>query len=314
MKQITILFISFLFSNFTHATIFRCNNNPLCAGPNVYSTAQAAHDAAYAGDTIHLEPTTFGNYGSLGIYKKLTVISIGDFLGSSPGNQVGTDPSRVSEITIYNGADSCTISCYVENSIYINAVHTTIKRARASYIYTQGYGNTTIQQSWFGGLHSSNAPNLVVQNNFIWLGCNISGNYGGVVLNNIIRANAYYFGNCNFENSILSNNILWSDGSTYVFNNCTHSNNICDIASLTSVSGNVNNVDLSTVFLNWGAFNGDHYELNPSYPNQNLGMFAGATPYKIALQPAVPSIYMLNNAGVNIGNNLQIQVSTKSNN
>ncbi|QLH46027.1 MAG: hypothetical protein HWD58_10595 [Bacteroidota bacterium] len=53
----------------TKAAILRVNNNPNVTGANIYSNAQAAHDAATAGDTIHLEPVAFGNYGDLNVSK-----------------------------------------------------------------------------------------------------------------------------------------------------------------------------------------------------------------------------------------------------
>ena len=45
-------------------TIRRCNNNPGVTGVNMYTTIQAAHDAAVAGDIIYVEPSN-ANYGAL---------------------------------------------------------------------------------------------------------------------------------------------------------------------------------------------------------------------------------------------------------
>lgn len=315
MKSIVYLILLLLTANLANANIVRCNNNPLVTGPNVYSNAQSAHDAANAGDTIHLEPTTFGSYGSLQVYKKITIISIGEFLENNPGLQLGTIPSRVTEISINQGADSCKISCYVDNAIYIYANATSIKKARAAYIYADNYSNTEIKQSFVQSIFGSNAPNLLINNCYIWGWCYITGNYGAIVQNNIIRVSSNYYGyNNNFENSIIANNIFWREGlGDFYFTNCSCSNNICDISSLPPGFGNENMVDMSLVFLNWNNFNGDHFELNPSYPKQNIGIYAGSDPYTPAMQPAIPSIYFLQAEGINSGNNLQIQVSTRSN-
>ena len=59
-------------------TIRRCNNNPGVTGVNMYTTIQAAHDAAVAGDIIYLEPSSV-SYGNLDARKRLTIIGNGYF-------------------------------------------------------------------------------------------------------------------------------------------------------------------------------------------------------------------------------------------
>ena len=81
-----------------------------------------------------------------------------------------------------------------------------------------------------------------------------------------------------------------------------------------TINGNVNSVTMSSVFLNYGAFSGDNYQLKPTYSNQDLGMYAGSNPYKPASTPAVPSIYDLIAPGSTPGNTLNITLSTRSNN
>jgi hypothetical protein len=54
----------------TSGKTWRVNNNPGISAD--FTTAQVAHDAASAGDTIHLEPS-LTNYGGLNITKKLAV-------------------------------------------------------------------------------------------------------------------------------------------------------------------------------------------------------------------------------------------------
>lgn len=44
-------------------TIRRVTKDINITGVNIYSTVQAAHDAAVAGDIIYLEPISAGNYG-----------------------------------------------------------------------------------------------------------------------------------------------------------------------------------------------------------------------------------------------------------
>jgi hypothetical protein len=72
-----------LLLNTTYAqTIRRVNNNPGVTGVNVYSSAQAAHDAAAANDIIIIEPSAT-SYGSLTLTKPLKIYGNGYYLGQN---------------------------------------------------------------------------------------------------------------------------------------------------------------------------------------------------------------------------------------
>lgn len=115
MKKIILLsFIAtFTLSN-TFAKIWRVNNVAGVAAD--FTTAQFAHDniLVQAGDTIHLGQSAVC-YGGLSISKKLTVISIGDFLTTNPNLQCSPLTGRLDDVFINNiNADISLLHCNVK--------------------------------------------------------------------------------------------------------------------------------------------------------------------------------------------------------
>lgn len=301
------------------AAILRCNNNPAAAGPNVFSTAQYAHDAANAGDTIHLEPTQFGDYGQLDMTKKLTVISTGYWVNESPGSQASSQQGSCSVISLLPGSEFSTISA-VATFAYISTND-------ISLISTYLYGDLVLNHSSpisniliskcfitnsISNISGQAINNLTIKNNILRRAQLGSSNSSVVVMYNTFQSNCCY-GSNDIQNAIFSKNIILYSGWGFGFQNSIVSDNICENEMLPAGNGNQNYVDMSTVFATWGPY-ADLYQLTSSYPNQDLGAYAGADPYRSAVQPAIPAIYFLQNSGLNNGNNLQIQVSTKSNN
>lgn len=324
MKNLILSFALFLVVNYAQATILRVNNHPYVTGANVYTNAQAAHDAATSGDTIHLEPTLLGSYGNLVINKKIILISTGDFTSQNPGIQSGIYPNGfLDQIVLVAGSENSIISAKVNGYIWIEANNILITHSSCTYVSFGGYSGypstafNTITKSIISSqiiLYSQTAD-LILSNNVIggiYFGAT---NSSAIITHNVIGLQN---NGVDIYNSIVSNNIIadFGGGYTFGFQYCTVSDNISDGSAIFPVGSlnNTNSVDMSTVFTNWGAFNGDNYQLLPSYPNQNLGIFAGADPYKLACTPAVPSIYQFIAPATVVGNNLNITVSTKSNN
>jgi hypothetical protein len=68
MKTKLFLLAAFVCLHIVHShaqTIWRVNNTPSVTGPNIYTTVQAAHDAAL-GDIIYLEPSSTNSPNHLG--------------------------------------------------------------------------------------------------------------------------------------------------------------------------------------------------------------------------------------------------------
>ena len=331
MKSIFLSLAFFLLVNYAQATIRRCNNNPNVIG--TYTTAQAAHDAANPGDTIHLEPSTNSDYGDLTISKQITLIGTGDYLNDHPGNQVNFYPvGYCSSILILEGSDSSVINAKVTGTITIRSNNITISNTTCGGGIS--FGSTSngplngiaIAKSDIAAITEESgggANNAVIRNNRIF---NIHlGNASTVILsyNTILM----YFGGSSLFNSIVANNIFIHSNNYQLyaipsFTYCNLFNNIAEGEWLPNSNGNLNNVDPSIVFssIQYGSsyggwyFFADNCQLSSSYPNQNLGMFAGPDPYRLALIPPVPSIYELTVPSSNTGNILNITVSTKSNN
>ncbi|MBL7754154.1 MAG: hypothetical protein JNM44_06740 [Chitinophagaceae bacterium] len=319
--SIAMLFVATL----TKAAILRVNNNPNVTGANIYSNAQAAHDAANAGDTIHLEPAAFGNYGNLNVSKKITLISTGDFLAQNPNEQASLNTGYCGNIYLQTGSENSVISAKASGIIYVWVSNIIVTHTSCVGLYVNNgqYGfalanimvsKCVMQYCLIYDNYNDNSiaiTDVLVNNNIINSYFDMNGMCSATISNNIIIS---FGGYCLFRNSTLSNNILYHTNYNFQFSNCTGSNNIENNTFIPTNLGsnNISNVDFSTVFQNWGAFNGDNYQLNPTYTNQTVGPFAGADPYKPACQPGVPAIYQLSVPSTS-GNNLPIQVSTKSN-
>lgn len=318
--SIAMLFVATL----TKAAILRVNNNPNVTGANIYSNAQAAHDAANAGDTIHLEPAVFGNYGNLNITKKITLISTGDFIAQNPNNQANSNTGSCGSISINAGGENSVISARVSNLyVYVSNIFVTNSSCQNLNISNGaamvGISNIMVSKCvlYYVDIYdyynnpSTAITDVLINNNIIKGYLSMGGHSSATISNNFISTE---YTSSHFRNSTLSNNILYYTTNNFNYTSCTGSNNIENSTTMPANLGsnNISNVDFSTVFQNWGAFNGDNYQLNPSYSNQTVGPYAGADPYKPACQPGVPAIYQLSVPSTS-GNNLPIQVSTKSN-
>ena len=311
MKNILFFLFLFALTFNTHATILRCNHN---VNANVYTTAQAAHDAANAGDTIHLEPS--GNYGSLTITKKIILFSTGDFIQQNPGFQASPFVGYCSTISLTSGSENSIISAKVSDYIIVDAHNISIIHTHCPNINLSPSGyplnNIIISKCIIeiGIYANSGWTDLILKNNYINnLICynNSSSSYG------IFQYNVFGNNVTTISNSSLSNNIFMYNVS---HNNCVLTNNLSGLGygnQLPNNNGNVNEVDMSTVFQNWNNFNGDNFQLLASCPYQYAGMYAGPNPYTQACTPGIPSIYQLNVPENTIDSTLNITVSTKSN-
>ena len=313
MKNYLLSFALFLSVNYAQSAILRCNNNPAVTG--VYASAQAAHDAASPGDTIHLEPTALGSYGSLSVSKQIVLIGTGDFLSQNQGIQSSSTPGYCDNIYLNTGCAGSVISTKVVGSIviYENNISITHCHVNSIFINNNNVSNIFVQNNVISSSFVINSvcSNLIVTNNFVKNINMYNAQSSAVISYNVIFTDWYEA----LYNSSLFNNILIGNGGIPItFTNCSLTDNIDQYYSLPGGNNNVNNVDMSTVFTHWGSFDGDNYQLLPGSPYQNAGMFAGPTPYKLATTPAVPSIYHLAVPATSTGNNLNLNVSTRSNN
>ena len=329
------------------AKIWRVNNNP---GVNAdFTDVQAAHNAAVAGDTIHVEPSSV-SYGNLDVSKKLIILGSGYFLDQNINLQAYPISSQINSVIFRNGSDNSVFSGFSVGSInvapesglmnvdiplqnitisrnvtfsisvgtsYSSALNIVIKQ---NYIQTGGSGSRLISFSGYAGYPITGS----IYNNYCSvIQFNLSSNYplqsGAVISNNTVESGIYS------SNSVIKNNIITNSNYTINTNDPnfpnTISNNIYAGVNGPLGSGDLYNVDMSTVFVGSTGYTTDsQWQLKAGSPaigaganSEDCGMFGGANPYKLSGLPAIPSIYSLSTAASNT-TTLPVTISVKSNN
>ena len=337
MKKFYILLIPVLLSCLTvNAKIWRVNNNSGVVAD--FTSIQAAHDGASAGDTIHLEPS-INSYGELTMTKKLVIISTGYFLKENHNIQFDTKAPFLNSINISNtGANNSVLMVRFAGNININSgvsgilvsncVSTTPNghsSCTAGQININNADNVTIKNSWASNIQfQNNSNNIVIANNIIGNLILNDVSSDGIIANNVIHAIAG--GTCgandgSINNCVVGNNIFNSQQSATFFN-CTVSNNIAPGNNLPAGNGNLNSVDMSTVFVNnLGGFVDNAYQLKAGSPaigagggGIDCGAFGGGNPFRLAVTPPIPSIYKMAIPATPSGSSMTLTFSTRSNN
>jgi hypothetical protein len=315
-----------------------------------FTTLQAAHDGAAAGDTLYMIGSP-NNYitGKVVFTKRLIVIGPGYFLNENPDTQASIAvafvdsqvPLQCEELNFGPGSDgSAIMGMVILGRIVITTNNILIKR---NYISQTGGcastaldisgSNVMVVQNFFdpGTLNTGSSDvnvnagfsNVLILNNYFAHNC--AGCGAGVaaitssgssieVSNNYILA-ATIVTNATVQNNIFNNGNTFSATSSIVRNNL-HVGNV-----LPGGNGNQNNVNMSNVFLFSGTTDG-RYQLKAASPaigagfgGVDAGMFGGAEPYVLSGIPPVPAIYSITAPLVGdkqLG--LPVQVKVKSRN
>jgi hypothetical protein len=322
-KLIIATTMLFFLSETSFAKIWRVNNMPGITAD--FTTAQAAHDAASAGDTIHLEPSV-NNYGGVNAQKPLVWISIGSFLIDNPGNQFSTTTGKVTSFICNNGSAGTVASLFIESSCYIYASNVVLNRCHLTgglYI-NNNPSNIVISQSFIYPYCTIDATNVIFSNNIVSYGITMSGyNSSAIITNNVLNfqgRNESYSGPASIYNSVFQNNISIK-GGTYNFYNSLPSYNMFPDANFQTGNNNVLNANMSNVFVNSTGNVDKDFQLKTGSPaiasgygGIDMGAFGGSTAYKLALQPAIPAITNMSTPSSTGGNTIQVTFSAKSNN
>ena len=328
MKQFLILiFLSISCCSISFAKIWRVNNNPGILAN--FTTAQAANDNASVldGDTIHLEPSNT-SYGNLTCTKRLTWVSIGNFLSIHLNEEFSPNAGRIDVLTA--DAPGCANSVF-----HINAG---IAKVNASGVRIDRCFLTGLTQIGYTGI----PINIVVINSYIKNALQVY--YGGnIIISNNIIENALYVGpdctsavitqnviNANFAepntiiNSIVENNIFNQANAAYTFTNCSVQYNMSGAPGvLPTGNNNQNGIPMNTVFVNYNGTDDASFVLKAGSPaigagsgspTVDLGAFGGSSPFKLALQPGIPAIYKIGTQVAPLGTNYNVTFSTRSNN
>ncbi|MEO8111695.1 MAG: hypothetical protein ABI594_16735 [Ginsengibacter sp.] len=320
-KFFLLSLIATLICNVSFAKIWRVNNTAGIVAD--FTTAQAAHDAAATGDTIHLEPSVT-SYGILTTTKKLTWISTGNFLASHLGLQYSSTPGTMDGVTANPGSDNSVFSC---NAQYFQCYAPNVTFLRCfvatNYIYILAPANNcAIIDCYINGyIYVQGSTNTIINNNIITFDISLDATSSAVIVNNVM--NTLGGGGSSISNSQFQNNIIDQSTSPYIFINSNINNNIANNASLPAGNGNQNNVDMNTVFVNYqGTTDGDFVlkagggnpAIGTGFGGIDMGAFSGTTAFVLGLQPAIPAIYQINAPAAPAGNTMTVTFSTKSNN
>lgn len=344
-NTILICLLAFSFSTFAQ-TIRRVNNNSGVTGVNVYTTIQAAHDAAVNDDIIYVEPSNVG-YAGLICVKRLTIV--GNGWADSYGNITTTPPTNtlssiIDNITVNNGSQgSKFIGLTFQNgNSRISVPNISFDRCRFLY------GSWAVELGGDG--------NAIWGNNILFKNCRMSyGIYVPNTTNSLGPGIGCIIRNCitnavlasNLRNAVITNNTCNTIGAV---TNSSITNNICTIANgqatsdpantnsnsisnnlsvssngLPSGNGNVNGASLNTIFLtaspNVNTSDND-FQLAVNSPaigigtsGSNVGAFGGSSPYILSGLPPYPIITNFTISGVgNSTTPLQVSVTVRGNN
>jgi len=315
MKQITrlIALSIFILASISqmHAKIWIVNY----VGQGDYTSFQAAHDAATAGDTIYVigSPAVYDAGKGLTLSKQLIIIGPGYFLMQNSNLTVTTSTASVGTITINPAAAGTVIKGMEINGINCNSNNIAISRNHITSGINLGnagfiVSNIVITQNFMDnsgivdGVPGSLSI-LIANNIFNYGGSSLLSFWGAavIVLNNIFDGNGS--GTLDFESGgtlTFQNNILEGISSVYLTAGASVSNNVCEGTQLSAGNGNLLHVNMANVFVGSGSTDAQ-WQLKTGSPaigagvgGVDCGAFGGSSPYVLSGIPPIPQVYFLN--------------------
>lgn len=322
MKKAIYIIATLAITHSTMARIIRVAPNTLSGA--LFTTAQAAHNAANPGDSIYLEGISSPlDYGVLTITTPIVLVGKGWNLDESPSTQYNSVSAKMNHIYIRpSAAGTKIISIELPFAgIYISANNVTIDQSK---IFSSGIGHGIfIGENATLGSGNLVITGLLVQRCYLWNFNYISRNvsiytYYGIVSNAVIKNNI--IGNsllCHStstfliqNNSLLnisdvSNSIVKNNIFVYfnLNNTNTYYNNIGILLNTTywngySGSGNITSNLFTDSFQGSGSSYGNNYYRailsgaanNTGDDGRDIGPFGGMNPYVPFGIPPLPSI------------------------
>jgi hypothetical protein len=258
-------------------TIRRVNNTPGLNDPNVYATAQAAHDAAAPNDIISLEPSTSPFYGFLTVLKRINIVGAGYYLDKNPNNFFDKRQPVLSSVTFGNGSANSTmmgVDCSGAN-IVVQDANITISRCginaltfAKSGVFVGGVesigNNATISSNVISSSISGQAYGSTCGGSpctlYAGTNCTITNNIMAGTINSlsaaIINYNTMQGGFSSVIGSTITNNIFDARAQSVSYqvlnssnSGTTASNNIClGVNGLPTGGGNINGANPNIIF------------------------------------------------------------------
>ena len=331
MKQIIFLLLiaSGLMATLqAQAKIWRVKN--FCTAVADFTTAQAAHDGASAGDTIYFESSLI-SYGDLTCTKKLILVGTGYFLNENPETQSKVLPATLNNVTFSNGsANSCIMGFIITSKVDISSSNIKVTRNHCiSFFEIFDYASSIIISDNYllGDLMIRDYCSDILVLNNIFPGPAAHFNYVTSEMNSscIILNNHFVDGGCiwgmGVYNSQIHNNIM--TGGYFQGNNNIYTHNIGSGDQFGTANNNQSNIADSLLFVCTTSCPGystdGKWQLKAGSPavgagwgGADCGAFGGDVPYVLSGLPNIPAIYYYGNAC--IGNQLNVDLKVKSHN
>jgi hypothetical protein len=324
MKKHQLLLLTLFFLiYYSNAAIYRVNNQ---AGVDAdFTTLLAAINGASNGDILLVEGSPTNYTGDIAIYKRLTIIGPGNFLTSNPNTQANPVPATFDgRLTFHEAASNSVVmglsfySGTANNIRIVGADNVTVRRnyfntipnSQKTVVIDGGSYNIIVEQNWMissvnwgsGEVIEVNSPcSVIIRNNYIEqmtagktaISTDNNGSNSVTIQNNVIAGyvEAYY---CAFFNNIYRSGSFLNGGGNII------ANNLCNSTQFPANNGNIQNVNMNTVFVSNGGSVDNNYQLASGSPaigaasgGGDCGMYSadsGGNPYVLSTMPPVPSI------------------------
>jgi len=287
-------------------------NNMLTQNPaaKIYTTVQAAHDAANNNDTILIEgsPVTYGD--NFKCTKKLVIKGPGYFLDENPGISANKHAAQLGGQWEFNSGSSGSLLMGIVHAymIVINVNDFTVRRSNLQYMpINQGMQNINVSECYFKETpqYESIASNLVT--NLAVTNCIIKGSVWlmpgstGTFVNNIFTAT-----NITIPTGfVMKNNIIFTTEKTGISLpalDAAVSYNMSISDHFGTANNNKANASATALFVGDATESTDgRWQLKAGSPaiaagegGADCGAFGGPNPYILSGLPVGPTIYELN--------------------
>ncbi len=322
---------------FTAATAQRISVVTESGATSIYRTLQQAIEEAYPGSTIYLPGGGFSIADSVKITKRLTIIGIGH-----KSNNKNADGSTIISGNLFfneGSSGSAVMACYITGDVNIGGGNSTVNDVTIKFcnlnsvqVKNSTCQETVVNQNYIRSSSLFGDSNAQISNNVIHTIANVDG---GLITNNIVKSQYYYYDNGNniytcilSNNCIVSNNIflpkcsqvgnynfyvLFKGSGNAVSNNLTKVDNIGDDCI------KLGDVDWNDVFkfYNNGTINpvsNFHFSDDYSDYEHQVGIYAGDG-FNESQQAPVPSIVAKDiPQQTDAAGNLNIKIRVKANN
>jgi len=316
MKKIyTIIFCGILAIPLIAAT-YRVNNQLTAnTAVRIYTTLQAAHDAAATGDTIMVEGSPLAYGDSFTCTKRLVIKGPGYFLDENTGISANKLSALfTNQFHLDDGASGTVLMGIIHQTSYlsVNTNNITLRRCKLELLAAEnGVSDLTLSGCYFESasiypnIGSNLVTNLIVTNCIIRGAINLSPGCTGTFINNIFTSSIIFIP----TGFVMKNNILFNTDKTSVTLpalDAAVSYNISISDHFGTSNNNKANVSATTLFTGDATESTDgKWQLETGSPATgagepigttpvDCGAFSGLQPYILSGLPAGPVVYELN--------------------